>query len=73
MSVTTSVPPSSGRTPNFEFLKSGAHSVPVKNSTGLTSPKNSRLGISSASTMPTVRTIESAAHRNRLPTMIFSR
>ena len=39
MSVTTSVPATSGRTPNFGGLNSGAHSVPVKNSTGLTVPE----------------------------------
>ena len=73
MSVTTIVPESSGSTPNLAFLKSGAHSVPVKKSTGLTARKKSTLGTTSASTIPTVTTIENAAHANRLPTMIFSR
>jgi hypothetical protein len=57
----------------LEFLKSGAHSVPVKNSTGLTSRKKSMLGTTSANTIPRVTTIENAAHRNRPPTMTFSR
>ena len=73
MIVTTIVPESSGRTPNLEFLKSGAHSVPVKNSQGLTDLKKSTLGSTSASTIPTVTTIETAAHANKIATMTFSR
>ncbi len=63
--VTANVPAISGRTPNDDGSKSGAQFVPVKNSTGLTSRKNSIAGRSSESTIPTVVASETNAARPR--------
>ena len=70
--VTTSVPATSGSTPNCGLAKSGDHFVPVKNSPKLTSWKNSTVGGISETTMPTVVTTESIAHRNNSALMTFS-
>ena len=48
------MPTTSGRTPKLGGLKSGAQSVPVKNSTDATSWKNSIVGSASATTIPIV-------------------
>src|SRR3712207_5948857 len=63
--VTRIVPVTRGNTPNSGLANSGAHDVPVRKSTRLTSPKNSIVGTSRASTMPTVvATDTSAASRS---------
>ena len=65
--VVTIVPVISGITPKLGGLNSGAHVVVVKNSSKLTSLKNSTDGSISAITMPIVVTTESKAQRKRMP------
>lgn len=57
----TSVAATSGSTPNFLSAKSGVHSVPVKNSTGLTCWKKPTAGGISETTIPTVVATETSA------------
>ena len=70
--VVVSVPVISGKTPKAGGSKSGAHLVVVKNSAGETSVKNSKLGTSKATTMPTVTRIEINAQRASAPMMMRS-
>jgi hypothetical protein len=63
--VTSSVPATSGSTPNDAGSNSGAQSVPVRKSTIEISWKNSNAGTKSATTIPTVVATETNAHRAR--------
>ena len=60
------VPTTSGTTPNCPSRNSGVHVVPVRNSHGLTSPKNSIAGRSNERTMPSVVSTEIAAATKRI-------
>jgi hypothetical protein len=59
------VPTTSGTTPNFASRNNGAHVVPVRKSTGLTSRKKSNAGRINEMTMPTVVRTEIAAAMKR--------
>ena len=69
----STVAESSGRAPKLLLAKSGLHSVPVKNSMMDTSPKNGTASTSKMTTMPTVVTTESTAHKNKNAMMGASR
>ena len=56
--VVRSVPTSSGITPKLGGSNSGVHLVPERNSQTPTSPKNSIVGTSSATTIPVVVRID---------------
>jgi electron transfer flavoprotein alpha/beta subunit len=76
--VVIAVAVTSGNTPHalssqLDLLPNAAvHSVPVRNSTGLTWPKNVPSGANSEATMPTVISTDSPAAPARQPSMTFS-
>jgi hypothetical protein len=72
MPVITRVAESSGSTPNSGSAKSGDHVVDVRNSTMLTSPKNSIVGFRRAKTMARVVPTESRAHAPSTALMAIS-
>src|SRR5687768_7964797 len=62
MVETSTVPATSGRTPNRRLAKSGVHSVPVRNSTMDTSLRNPKVSTASTMMMPAVVKTDNVAH-----------
>src|SRR5688572_19280123 len=64
MAETSTVPVTSGRTPNRGVAKRGVHSVPNRKSVMGTSRRNANVSTASTTMMPAVVPIESRAQRN---------
>ena len=62
-----------GSAPKCFSANRGVHTVPVRNDSRDTSPKKGTASESSVTTMPTVVTTESSAHRNRKERTTVSR